>query len=48
MPCYSDEFEGLGREQGEQVARYWLAADDDCEAMDETVDMVSAGEEDNA
>lgn len=50
MACtaISDEFEGVEREDRDQVARCWLAVEDDSEATDETMDMVLAGEEDDA
>lgn len=40
--------EEVGREQKEQVARCWQAAEDDSQAIDEMVDMVLASEEDDA
>lgn len=44
----SDEFEGVERRDREQVTRCWLAAENDSEAMEKTIDMVLAGEEDEA
>lgn len=47
MACMtlSKEFAGVSTGDREHAARLWLAAEDDSVAVDETVDMLLAGED---
>jgi len=41
----SEEFGGMSTADREDAVRRWLAAEDGCGAVDETVDLVLAGED---